>query len=160
MHLKVRLYMHEIHVDVNGRARIDQLKNFIYGFYGIPVAEQRLYEQAGQDELGDEDVLGDDIYIQDLVDIENRGLKMELKNCDRYMVDLIVRLPNGTELNSRFYSLDKVVRIRKFCLLSLCAFSNSITLRLRVSNKELSDHEYLFQFNNGKVIKCVVNENI
>ena len=100
------------------------------------------------------------MYIQDLVDIENRGLKMELKNCDRYMVDLIVRLPNGTELNSRFYSLDKVVRIRKFCLLSLGAFSNSITLRLLVSNKELSDHEYLYQFNNGEVIKCVVNENI
>ena len=159
MHLKVRLYMHEIHVDVNGRARIDQLKNFIYGFYGIPVAEQRLYEQAGQDELGDEDVLGDDIYIQDLVDIENRGLKMELRDRERYMVELVINLPNEETVKSRFHCLDKVVMVRKFCLLSVKAFSDCIRLRDLVSNRELADHEYLSQFNNGTFIECVVKKN-
>ena len=157
MHLKTRLYTDEIHVDVNGPARIDQLKNHIYGLYGIPVAEQLLYEQAGQDELGDEDVLGDDIYIQDLVDIENRGLKMELRDRERYMVELVIKLPRETVMIP-FHCLDKVVMVRKFCLLSVKAFSDCIRLRDLVSNRELADHEYLSQFNNGTVIDCVVKD--
>ena len=73
---------------VNGQVLIGQLKIYIQQKFGIPVAEQLLHEQ---ERIGR---LRDNMYIQDLEDIENLGLRMELGTREYYMIKLIVSLPD------------------------------------------------------------------
>ena len=130
-----------------------ELKQHFYDVCGVPVADQRLYEQGGQDELGD------DICIQDLVNILNRGLWMQLRNPGGYMVELILKLPDGRKLNRLFRRIKQVDWVRHVCSLATRTNIRNITLRVG-RNRVLGDDEPLFQFANGTVITCVVHRSV
>ena len=80
--MKITVYFDNIGLPVilNIPLTIGNLKYKFYDVYNIPVAEQLLYEQESQDELGDE------IYIQNLVDIQSRGLWLQLRNPGSYIL--------------------------------------------------------------------------
>ena len=150
MDIQVNFYNHDIVVTVNERCQIRELKVFFQRQLGIHVAEQRLYEQGGHDELRN------GIYLQDLVNAQNRGLNMELRNPDDYMVDLVVILPGGI-FHLKCLKSIQVVLIRNACCLAIPA--NVRNIRLQVDDRLLDDDEHLLQFANGTVIRCTVDQN-
>ena len=138
---------------VNGQVLIGQLKIYIQQKFGIPVAEQLLHEQ---ERIGR---LRDNMYIQDLEDIENLGLRMELGTREYYTIKLIVSLPDTLygerlQLNGRFRRFGRLVLVRKACSF-ITKFCN-ITLRVN-GNRVLDNDEYLFRFDIGTVITCTVD---
>ena len=156
MDIPVDFYDHDIVVTVDGQFQIiltiGELKDYFHQRLGIPVAEQLLYEQGGQDDLGD------NICIQNLEDIENRGLWLELRNPGDYKVDLVVMLPGGIRLNCRVYCVDQVLKVKNICSSIIPADADNITLQ--VDGTELGDNELLSQFVNGAVITCTVKQSI
>ena len=50
MYIIVTFYNHAIRLRVNRRVGIGGIKHCLHEQLGIPVAEQRLYEQGGQNE--------------------------------------------------------------------------------------------------------------
>ena len=156
MYITVTFDNHALRLRVNRRVGIGRIKKCLHETLRIPVAEQRLYEQGGRNELGD------DIYVQDLVDIENLGLTMELRTREYYMVKLFVKLPNTEDgkiqLKGRFRRFGRVVLVKDLCSFIIPAEADNITLQ--VGDRVLCDDEHLFQFANGTVIRCTVDQNV
>ena len=155
MYITVTFDNHALCLRVNRRVGIGRIKKCLHEKLGIPVAEQRLYEQQCQHELGNGD------YIQDLEDIDNLRLRMELRTREYYMVKLIITLPDtvhcGTlQFKGRFRRFGRVVLVRDLC--SFIIPAEAVNVTLQVGDRVLCDHEYLFQFANGTVITCTVNQ--